>query len=156
VPASGTPGAPRYLTQTDAYSAITNATDTILEYQRLYGAPMPDSMATLAQEAREKRLSVPALAAQKYNFEGKRAEIVAAKQKEHDDKIRAEATAETEKKYAERMGSNPNLRPAAASQFSGYREGAGSEKYPGSMTPAQRHAHVSKFIKERHISSTVN
>jgi hypothetical protein len=149
-----TPGTPTYMTADEGYRAITTTQNLVLEYQRLHpGKVMPDGIDTLAREAREQRQPIDVYAAKKYNFEGRKAEIAAATAKEHEDKIRADERALVEKKYAERMGSNPDLRAPQSSQFSTIRETPDGAKHPGSMNPRERHASTQKFLQARMSNS---
>jgi hypothetical protein len=88
------------------------------EYSRLYGQPIPDDILTLNAEAERARKPLLEYAAEKYKFASKREEIAASKSKEHDEAIRKEAEDKVRREYAERNGSNPNLRSGVTSNNS--------------------------------------
>ena len=67
---------------------------------------------------------------QKHNVAEKRAEQTAAAQRKHDDEITAKAV----KEYAEKNGSNPNLRTGRPSRFSTYKA---SDAQQGEKKPWQ-------------------
>ena len=120
---SGVPGSPTYMTPDQGIRALSNAHWSTNEHLRLYGTPPPDDFETLVAEATRQRMDFKPYVEAKYKFGDKRNEISTARAKEHDDKIRTEATAEADKKWAERMGNNPNVRVGGESQFSEINKG---------------------------------
>lgn len=143
----GKTGSPEFQ-MSDVMAAVSNAQWGAAEYQRLYGTPMPDDFDTLLKEATAQRLSYRDHVSKKFNFEGKKAELNAAKQKEHDDAIRKEERAKADKEWAERTSNNPNLRPASASQFAGVRKAveSGQVKDPLKMSPEERRQQTRTMI----------
>jgi hypothetical protein len=146
--AGGVPGSPAFMTKAEAISAVSNATFVMNEHFRLYGTPLPDDVETLVNEAGAQRLDFRQYAAKKYNFEGKKAEIAAAREKESRDKLVADTIAERDKWHAERQGSNPNLRPGEQSHFSELRKGIDSKaiKDPLLMSKEERHNATAALI----------
>jgi hypothetical protein len=120
------------------------------EYARLYGQPLPDDINALYDEAKKNNYTnVLDYASKKYKFAEKREEQSAAKQKEHDDKIRADATAEAERKAAERYGSNPNLRGGEPSRNSMVPK-IKSEDFQKSGGPMPTRARQSRLLDNLH------
>ncbi len=138
----GPNGSPQFLTADEGIKAVSNVTWVMSEYQRLHNAPLPDDFETLMRESIQNKLPFRDHVSRKYNFDGKRQEIAAARQKEHDDKIRAEATAAAEKSFAEKFGNNPNTNVGVPSQFDTIRRGLDAKTLadPLTMTKDQRHA----------------
>lgn len=134
----GTPGSPTFTLEAIDQrlgSGISNVGWAIQEYQRLTGQFLPDSFDKLVEEANNARLPFRDYVARKYDFAGKQAEIVRKTAEEHDAKVRAEAVAPYETKlaeaakaaeealkkkdreWAEKIGSNPDVRLAQPSRF---------------------------------------
>lgn len=144
----GVPGSPAFMTKEQGMAAVSNATWVISEHMRLHGAPAPDDIETLAREADAQRMPFRDWASKKYNFEGRKAEIVATKQREHDDAIRKETEAARDKYWSEQRSSNPMVRPGEESHFSKLRAGIDAKKLkdPLMMSKAERHAQTSQLI----------
>lgn len=105
----------------DTVSAFWAAQDIQAEYQHLYGQPLLN-MQQHAADARARNMNLRAHVEDKFGFQKRRDEMAAAKQKEHDDKIRVEATEAAKKDFAEKYGSNPDARTPVASSFSKYKK----------------------------------
>ncbi len=148
--ANPVPGSPAYMTLEQGLTALTNATWVMNEYQRLFGAPMPDDVGPLVKEAADRHLDFRTYAGQKYGFDKKREELQAAKQKEHDDKIRQETAAAKDKEWAEKIGNNPNVRMAEPSRYATLAKAttAGQRKDPLLLTPEQRREQTRQYIQE--------
>jgi hypothetical protein len=118
-------------------SGLSNFAWIMQNYQRLTGGQfLPDSIDVIAGEAAARRLPIRDWVAQKYDFPGKEAALRQKAQEEHDAKIKAEAAApyeaklaeiaaankkaleDNDRKWAERTGSNPDIRRAESSKFS--------------------------------------
>lgn len=153
------PGSPQYMTRQEGFAAVSNTQWVLAEFMRLNnGAVPPDDIETIANEAASQRMPLRDYAAKKYDFAAKREAIKAAEQKKHDDAIRAETTAEVDKKWAERGGNNPNVRQAEVSRFAtldkAVKEGARPD--PLKMGREQRHQATRQVIaKEIAENSTV-
>lgn len=144
------PGSPKYLTQEEALAAFASTSYVQNEYFRLYKEPFPDNILDVAREAGEQHLDIKAYADRKYKFPEKRSEITAARQKEHDDGIRAETAKAKDKEWAEKVGSNPNVRVAESSRFSNLTAGvkSGEVKDPLSMSREERHRATQGMIQK--------
>lgn len=145
---------PRYMTQAEAYDALTNAMYITTEYQRLFGTPIPEDISTIVNEATARKIPTRQYAEEKYGFAKKREEIATAKTEAEINKRVDEKYKAREQELQEKYGSNPNLRPAVTSRFSNVREFNKDTSHPGSMTPAQRHAATRKYIQERHADAS--
>jgi len=155
--ANAVPGSPQYMTMEQGLTALTNAHAIANEYFRLFREPMPDDFGDLLKQAAAEHMDARAYANKKYGFDTKRAEITAAKQKEHDDKIRAEAAEATRKEMAEKFGSNPNVRVPSDSRFTEIAKGvqAGTLKDPLKMTQQERHRATSEMVQKDVAASMV-
>lgn len=146
------PGSPKFVEnlRNEAAVAVSSIMDLNWRHQTLFGKPMPDSPTTLIREAAAQRLDPITYAAKKYDFAGRETTIKAEEQKKHDDAIRAEAKAESDKAWAEKVGSNPNIRPAQASEFSKIEKAvkAGERKDPTMMSRDERHRQTQKAIMQ--------
>lgn len=146
--ANAVPGSPAYMTVQDGYKAVTNATWLISEHMRLFGAPPADDIETVIQEANANRMDFRQYASRKFKFDEKKAELTAAKQREHDEGIRKEERAKADKEWSERTGNNPMVRPAAPSQFASVRKAVdtGALKDPLKMSPEERRQQTRQMI----------
>jgi hypothetical protein len=155
------PGSPSFMTKEEGLRAVANATWAVSEYQRLHGAPIPDDIETLSAEAEGRHMKFRDHVAQKYNFEAKRAEIVATRQNAEIEKQVNERFQKKERELVERLGNNPNVRMGAPSEFTNLRKGVDSKtvKDPLSMSKQERHQYTQSLINQdiaQNASSTVN
>lgn len=149
------PGSPTYepaQIRRETMQAITAGQWYISEYMRLNNGQMPpDDFDKIAAEAGAQRMPFKDYVEKKFDFPKKRADLDTARQKEHDDKIRAEAVAENDKKWAEKTGNNPMVRVAEASSFSEIATAvkAGTRKDPigQGMSREQRRSSTSAGIR---------
>jgi hypothetical protein len=168
----GVPGSPTFQgieeLRKDVGGALGVLTDIQWKYQSLYGKPMPISPTELVKQADALRLDPAAYAAHTFKFAEKEAEIAKKAQEEHDAKIRAEAAAPyeaklaeaakateeaikaTERKWAEKIGSNPDVRIAQPSRFADVARAqkAGERPDPLSLNEAQRRQATSQAIRQ--------
>ena len=154
----GQTGSPQFVTKQDAFAAISTSQWAITEYMRLHnGAPPPDDLEILNAESVAQRMPFKEYVAKKYDFAGKREAIKQAEQKKHDDAIAAAAVAENDKKWSERMGSNPNIRQAETSRFSAIDKAvkAGERPDPLKMNREERHNTTRQFIQKEIATSSV-
>jgi len=133
-----TPGSPTFMEEIDQRlgAGLSNLAWAMQQYQRLSGGQyLPDPVDQLAKEADNARLPFKDYVARKYDFAAKEAAIRQKAQEEHDAKVRAEAAApyeakmaeatalhkkaleENDRKWAERTGSNPDIRRGEPSRF---------------------------------------
>lgn len=83
-------------------SVLSQSIDASNKHLALYGKPMPDSLETLAAEAKQARKTVGQHAAEKYDFSGEEKRKSEAAAKAHDEAVAAAAV----KKYQE---DHPNV-----------------------------------------------
>ena len=163
----GTPGSPTLMD--DVRSALTDTTWAMQQYQQLHGGFLPDDPMALAREAEAMKLPYRAYVERKYDFPGKRAEIARKAQEEHDSAVRAETAKTYEEKlkakeeegkialekarteWAERSGSNPDVRTTVPSEM---REVAratkeGQRPDPLKLNNRERHNITRTQINER-------
>lgn len=99
-------------------SVMSQFLDANNEYFRLYGSPLPESSTSLAEEAARARKPIRQYIAERYKFEEKKQEKIAADAKAREDQIRKDERALVEREFSERSGQNPNLRPGETSRNS--------------------------------------
>lgn len=147
-PVPGSPGIRDV--QREMLIGIGNAQWAMNEHLRLYGTPMPDDFEQLMEQSMAKVLPFRQYVAEKYKFEERRKQIAETKAKEHDDSIRKDERQKIEKEYAERGGSNPNLRPASASHFASVRKAvqSGTVKDPVKMSSEERRRQTREMIAQ--------
>lgn len=159
--ANPVPGSPAYLTAQDGIRAVSNVTWVMSEHQRLFGQPLPDDFETLMNESIQNRMPFRDYADKKYGFATKRAEMVATKQKEHDDKIAKDTEARIRKEFAEAGGNNPMVRQGVTSQFDKVKAAvsAGTRKDPLTLNAEQRRAQTRQNIQTEltdNAAATIN
>jgi hypothetical protein len=117
----GVPGSPQYFDVNKVYERAGDAvgilTDIQWEHQKLFGQPLPISPTELVRRADAVKLDPATYAARTFNWDQRRQQMQQDEQKAHDDKIRADATADADRKWAERVGSNPDVRLPQASRY---------------------------------------
>ena len=98
-----TPGSPTFdvnQVYQRAGDAVGILTDIQWEHQRLFGQPLPISPTELVRRADAVKLDPRTYASREFNWDQKRAEIQKKEQEQHDNKIRSEAMAENDRKWA--------------------------------------------------------
>lgn len=139
--------------------AFGTLSDLQWQYRSLHGREMPDAPTALASEAAAQRMSLAEYAAKKYDFAGRKAAMAADEKKKSEDAIRKAAIEETDKKWAEKIGSNPNVRQAQVSNYSELKKGVTDGKRPDPLklgTREQRHAATRANIqREVEASATI-
>jgi hypothetical protein len=167
----GTPGSPTFTMEAIDQrlgNGISNIGWAMQEYQRLSGGQfLPDSFDKLAEEASNSRLPFRDYVARKYDFTGKQAEIQRKQQEEHDAKIKQEAAApyeaklkeaeaarqkaieETDRKWAEKIGSNPDVHIAQPSRFADVARAVKANERPDplNLNEQQRRQATSQAIR---------
>jgi len=115
-----TPGSPTFA-PADVQRALSNGVSNIgwamQMHQKLTGEILPDSFDQLASEADAQRMPFRDYVSRKYDYAGREKAMQAKAQQEHDDRIRAEERAAVDRKWAERTGSNPDVRRLEPSRF---------------------------------------
>jgi hypothetical protein len=166
-----TPGSPTFSMEAideRLGNGISNIGWAIQTHQKLTGEFLPDSFDQLSREADAARMPFRDYVARKYDYAGKQREMQLKSQQEHDEKIRAdvakeyeakiaekEAAAkklveETDRKWAERVGSNPDVRQAAPSKFSEVARAvkAGERPDPLNLSVEQRRQVTRQAIRQ--------
>jgi len=157
----GPTGSPQLVegVRTELASAFSFATDVQWKYHRLYGAVIPDSPTTLIREAVANHMTPMAWAEKKYDFAGKESAMKAEEEKKKIDSAVATAVAAKEKEWAEKVGSNPDVRRAESSKFTeinkAVKAGTRPDPIAPGLTEAQRDANTRQAIRTE-ISATVN
>lgn len=172
-----TPGSPTFMDEVDQRlgNGISNIGWAMQEYQKLSGGQfLPDSFDKLAQEANSSRLPFRDYVARKYDFAGKQREMQEKAQREHDEKVRAEALApmeakiaevnaaakkqieENDRKWAERVGSNPDIRQAQPSRFADVARAVKANERPDplNLNLEQRRVATSQAIRQEIAEQT--
>lgn len=152
------PGSPQFMTVEQGWGALNNSQWALVEYMRLHnGAPLPDDLQTLANEAQAQRMDFKTYVAKKYDFDTKREQIKTTEQKKRDDALVADAVAANDKKWAEKVGNNPMVRTATDSRFANIEKAVkeGQRPDPMKMTREQRHAATQREINKEIASNSV-
>lgn len=154
------PGSPEFVKglKDDLGGAFAFVADTTWKYRTLYGSEMPDSPTAIIREAATQRLDPATYAAKKYDFAGKEAAKKAADAKAHDDAIRKETEEKKDREWAEKVGSNPNIRQAEASGFSTLAKAVDEKQRPSPLgvTREERHRNTSAAIQKEIAANSVH
>jgi hypothetical protein len=130
------PGSPQFFDVNTVYERAGDAvgvlTDIQWQHQTLFGKPLPISPTELVRQADAVKLDPMTYASRTFNFDARRQQMREEEAKVNRDKIAAEATAplelklkeaeeqrkkdlaENDRKWAERVGSNPDVRQPQA------------------------------------------
>ncbi len=152
VPGS-TPGSPTFV-EADFYkrldSGIGGIADIQWKHQSLFNSPLPISPSELIRQADAAGLNPTEFAARKFKFSEREAEMSKKRQEEHDEQIRRAAVSENDRKWAEKMSSNPDLRQGMSARNAEIRKATRSGEYrdPLKMTDADRRAQTKKMIQK--------
>jgi hypothetical protein len=143
--AGTTPGTPTFVDPNEfvgrAAQGLAQIADVDYRHRALYNQPMPVTPSQLIQEADKLGISPTEYAERKFGFSKRESEIAAQRAKEHDDKIRTETRAQADREWAERTGSNPDVRqPQGSSKYAEIRRAVkqGERPDPTKLTPEQR------------------
>lgn len=120
--------------------AFGTLSDLQWQYRSLHGREMPDSPTSLAAEAQANRMGLADYAAKKYDFVGRKAAMETETRKKSEDAIRKAAIEENDKKWAEKVGSNPNIRQAQVSNYSELKKGVTDGARPDPLKLPSREA----------------
>jgi hypothetical protein len=113
----GTPGSPTFVPpsggddiDTKLGNGLSNVAWALQTHQQLTGNYLPDSFDKLATEATVARMPFRDYVSRKYNYEGLRQEAQRKAQEKHDADLVAKTKADTNREWAEKTGSNPDVR----------------------------------------------
>jgi len=116
-----TPGSPTF-TMEDVRNGLGSTLGTLADlqwrYQRLYNEPMPISPTQLVREAEGQRLDPVAYAERRFGFAAKEKELAEKAEQAKIDAATQAAVQANDRKWAEKLGSNPDIRAAQSSRFS--------------------------------------
>jgi len=167
----GTPGSPTFM---DPDAVIKRASDGLAilsdiqwRHQSLYGKPLPLSPSQLIAQADAVKLDPMTYAARTFNFDARQREIDEQHRSEERAKIAAEATApfeaklaeaeanrkkaieENDRKWAEKIGSNPDVRIAQTSRYADVTRAVqnGERPDPLKLSDSQRRQATSTAIR---------
>jgi len=150
------PGSPTF-TREDVTKQLSNGISNVgwamQTHMKLTGEVLPDSFDDLDREATNSRLPFREYVARKYDFEGRQKAMLQKAEQEHDERIRAEAVAASDRKWAEKMGSNPDVRIAQPSRFA---EVARAVKTGERPDPLQLNDQQRRVATARAIRSEIN
>jgi len=154
--AGSTPGSPGYFDVNKVYEragdAVSILTDIQWEHQRLFGAPMPISPSELIRQADAVKLDPKTYASRTFNWDTRRQQMQQEEEKKRADKIAADAiapyelklkeadelrkkeVAETNRTWAERVGSNPDVRMPQPSKFADISRAVKANELPDPLT----------------------
>ena len=143
--------------------AIALANYLVLEYQYLTGKNLFEyettingttrrGMTALREEAKAARKNLDLYVSEKFDFNGLRLKQREARQKEHDDKIRLEATETVRREYAEKFG-NPALAMPTPSRQPFMPSKPASGKQPWEVPAAERRAGRIRHAMESQMKS---
>jgi hypothetical protein len=148
-----TPGSPTFDVQKiyeRAGDAVGIIADLQWQHQQLYGVPMPISPTELIRQADAQRLDPKLYAAKAFNWDSKRAELQKKSEEEHDAGIRKQAEAARDAYWAERTGSNPDVRPPQPSRYSDMSRAVHAKALPDplQLNDQQRRAATAQMIRK--------
>jgi hypothetical protein len=152
VPGS-TPGSPTFNVNefaAKAGDAMGLIADIQWEHQHLFGKPLPISPTQLIAQADAVKLDPKTFASRTFNFDARRQELQKQEQEAHDNKIRADAVADNDRKWAEKIGSNPDIRrPMENARMTEVARAARTNPNldPLNMNDAQRRAQTAQMIR---------
>jgi hypothetical protein len=168
----GTPGSPQFFDVNKVYEragdAVSVLTDIQWEHQKLFNQPLPISPSELIRQADSVKLDPRTYAARTFNWDVRRQQMQADQEKEKNAKIAAETAAPLETKikemaeehkkalvdrdreWAERIGSNPDIRRPMPSQFSDHQRAIKANEMPNplDLNDTQRRQLTSQMIRK--------
>lgn len=158
-----TPGSPTF-TIDDVRRGLGTELGTISDvnwkHQQLYGKPMPIAPTELIKQAESQKLDIGTYATRAFKFPERETELAKQNQEKHDAEIAAKAAAERDRIWAEKFGSNPDVRqPSGTSAISTVRRGVQEGRLPDplKMTDAARRQatrqQIHKELREREEAS---
>jgi len=144
--ANPVPGSPAITDQNvdRIISTLTDVPAFYNDYHALYGQPFQGDIKQLLEEARIQRVAPNEYLSRKFDFAKKRQEATDAAQKKRDDKLVADALEKNNKEWAEKTGSNGNLRPAQPSAYS---------KINKAVESKQRHNPIMMSDEQRRLAT---
>jgi len=175
----GTPGSPQFFDVNKVYEragdAVSVLTDIQWEHQKLFGMPLPISPSELVRQADAMKLDPKAYASRTYGWDARRQQMQQEEDKRKADKIAADAVApyelklkekdeqlkkelaEKDRQWAERVGSNPDVRMPQASRYADISRAVKANELPDPLTlnEQQRRQLTSTMIRKDITESQV-
>jgi hypothetical protein len=148
-----TPGTPSFVDPNEIVSragqGLTQLADIEWKHKNIFGKPMNIPPSQLVAEADRQGISLAEAAERKFGFSKREQEL-------RESKIRQEAETKVRKEFAEKGGSNPDLRqPSGSAQYADTRRAVekGEMRDPTRMTQAERRQQalnsIHKAVEER-------
>jgi hypothetical protein len=174
-----TPGSPSFFDVNKVYEragdAVSILTDIQWEHQKLFGVPLPISPSELVRQADAMKLDPKAYASRTYGWDARRQQMQQEEDKKKADKIAADAVApyelklkekdeqlkkelaEKDRQWAERVGSNPDVRIPQASRYADISRAVKANELPDPLTlnEQQRRQLTSTMIRKDITESQV-
>lgn len=170
VPGS-TPGSPTFdvnQVYQRAGDAVGVLTDIQWEHQKLFGQPLPISPTELVRQADAVKLDPKTYAARTFNWETRRQQMQQEEEKKRAEKIAADAVApyeqrlkdaeeqskkslaELDRKWAERIGSNPDVRMPQDSRYADISRAVKANELPDplALNDQQRRQQTAQMIRK--------
>ncbi len=116
-------------------SGVSNIGWAMQSYSKLHpGEVLPDSFDQLDAEATAQRLPFRDYVSRKYDYAGKQKAMQEKAQREHDEKIRQEERTAANREWAEKTGSNPDVRRLEPSRFADIARATKAGERPDPLT----------------------
>lgn len=134
-----------------AGQGLAMLSDLQWRHQSLFNKPLPISPSQLIAEADRAGLDPATYADRKFGFAQREQELQKQRQEEHDSQIRQRAIEENDRKWAEKTGNNPDVRPAVPSQNVEISRAVqkGTRPDPLLLNDEQRHQTTKRQIRDR-------
>jgi hypothetical protein len=155
----GTPGSPQYYgpPQFDvnkvyerAGDAVNIISDISWEHEKLFGQKLPISPSELIRQADAVKMDPRSYAARQFNWDQKRKEMETKAKQDEVDRITREVEQRKDREWAERVGSNPDVRmPQANPRFTDIAKGvrAGTVRDPIMLSENERRLATRQMIR---------
>ncbi len=139
-----TPGSPTFQGIDQLRNEVGGALGTLADlqwrHQKLFGEPMPISPTQLVHEAEGQRLDPVAYAERRFGFAAKEKELAERAEQAKIDAATQAAVAANDRKWAEKIGSNPDVRIGQSSKYADVQRAikAGERPDPLMLNEGQR------------------
>ena len=151
---AGTTGSPTFQPEEvikRAGDGLAMIADVDWKHRQLFdGKPLPISPSELIRQADARRMDPMQYANQTFSFAQREQELQKQQAEAHDNKIRADAVADNDRKWAEKIGSNPDIRrPMENARMTEVARAARTNPNldPLNMNDAQRRAQTAQMIR---------
>jgi hypothetical protein len=167
-----TPGSPTFFDVNKVYERAGDAvgvlTDIQWEHQRLFGQPLPISPTELIRQADAMKLDPKSYAARTFSWDTRRQQLKEEEDKKRAEEIAAKAVApyeqrlkdaeeqrkkeltDLDRKWSERVGSNPDVRMPQTSRFADISRAVQAKELPDplALNDQQRRANTAAMIRK--------